>query len=178
MRQQRIKIAISACLLGRRLRYDGGDKLDRRLRNAFDRLVTWVPVCPELDFGVPREPMRLLGPPDAPRAVCLSSGIDRTAALARYSRVKAQRLRRAGIRGCVLKARSPSCAVHDAKIHSGRAGAPRKGAGLFAREVRRRLPRVPIVDEEDLRDSRIRRMFLREAKMERRESSSSARRKG
>jgi uncharacterized protein YbbK (DUF523 family) len=55
------RIGISACLLGQRVRYDGGDKRDRFLTETFGPHVEWVPVCPEAEvgMGVPREPVRL-----------------------------------------------------------------------------------------------------------------------
>ena len=57
------KIGISACLLGHKVRYDGGDKRDAFLTDTFGRYVRWMPVCPELEagMGVPREPVRLVG---------------------------------------------------------------------------------------------------------------------
>jgi len=56
---------VSACLLGERVRYDGGHKLDRLLIDALGEDVTFVPVCPEVEcgLGVPREAMHLEGDP-------------------------------------------------------------------------------------------------------------------
>ena len=66
-----IKIGISSCLLGHPVRYDGGHKLDRFIRDTLGQYVTFVPVCPEMECGlpVPRESMRLVGDPAAPRAL-------------------------------------------------------------------------------------------------------------
>ena len=54
-----------------KVRYDGGHKLDRFLRDTLGAFVEWVPVCPEVECGlpVPREAMRLVGDPAAPRLV-------------------------------------------------------------------------------------------------------------
>ena len=41
-------VPISACLLGQKVRYDGGHKQDYFLTETFGRYVEWVPVCPEL----------------------------------------------------------------------------------------------------------------------------------
>ncbi len=48
---------------GRPVRYDGTHKLDRTLRDGLGRFVDWVPVCPEVECGlpVPREAVRLVG---------------------------------------------------------------------------------------------------------------------
>jgi uncharacterized protein YbbK (DUF523 family) len=58
----RIRIGISACLLGSRVRYDGQHKRDSFLADELTPLVDWVPVCPEVEvgMGVPREPVRLI----------------------------------------------------------------------------------------------------------------------
>jgi len=76
----RIRIGISACLIGKPVRYDGGHKRDPYLMDTLGRFVEWVPVCPEVECGlpVPREPMRLVGEPESPRLVTIRSGIDHT----------------------------------------------------------------------------------------------------
>ena len=66
-----IKIGVSACLLGEKVRYDGGHKHDRYLTDVLGRYVTYVPVCPEVEcgMGIPRETLRLVGNPENPRLV-------------------------------------------------------------------------------------------------------------
>jgi len=61
---RRIRLGISSCLLGERVRYDGGHKRDAYLVEALGRFVQWVPVCPEVEcgLGVPREMMNLVVP--------------------------------------------------------------------------------------------------------------------
>ena len=73
-----IRLGISSCLLGNEVRFDGGHKHDRFLTDTLGRYVTYVPVCPEVEYGlgVPREAMRLVGDPGAPRLVTVRSGID------------------------------------------------------------------------------------------------------
>ena len=57
-----IRIGVSACLLGERVRYDGGHKRDRFLTDTLGRFFQWVPVCPEVEVGMgtPREPIHLV----------------------------------------------------------------------------------------------------------------------
>ncbi len=66
-----MKIGVSACLLGQKVRYDGGHKLDRFITDTLGQYVAFVPVCPETEcgLGIPRESMRLEGDPSAPRLV-------------------------------------------------------------------------------------------------------------
>src|SRR5262249_20666098 len=56
-----IRVGISACLLGRAVRFDGGHKRDAFLTETLGRFVEWVPVCPEVELGlgVPRPTLRL-----------------------------------------------------------------------------------------------------------------------
>ncbi|HYE76890.1 MAG TPA: DUF523 domain-containing protein, partial [bacterium] len=53
---RRVRVGISACLLGEEVRYNGGHKRDFLLLDALGRFVEWVPVCPEVEIGlgVPR----------------------------------------------------------------------------------------------------------------------------
>ncbi|MCJ7830838.1 MAG: 2-thiouracil desulfurase family protein, partial [Desulfobacterales bacterium] len=77
---QDIKLGISACLLGQKVRFDGGHKLDRFLTETLGGYVQFVPVCPEMEcgLGIPRESMRLVGNPQAPRLVTTRTGQDHT----------------------------------------------------------------------------------------------------
>ena len=61
MGSQDIVVGISSCILGNEVRYNGGHKLDRFIRDIFGSYVKFVPVCPEVDIGlgVPRETLRL-----------------------------------------------------------------------------------------------------------------------
>ena len=83
-----IKLGISACLLGERVRYDGGHSHDPFLTDTLGRLVEFVAVCPEVecDLGIPREPMRLVGDPASPRLVTIATGRDLTDRMMRFAR--------------------------------------------------------------------------------------------
>ncbi|HSN14400.1 MAG TPA: DUF523 domain-containing protein, partial [Anaeromyxobacteraceae bacterium] len=80
------RVGISACLLGRAVRWDGRDKRADALLRTLGPRVTWVPVCPEVELGlgVPREPIRLEGRRTAPRLVGVESGTDLSAAMRRW----------------------------------------------------------------------------------------------
>lgn len=68
---EKIRLGISACLLGQNVRYDGGHQLDRFLRDTLGQFVEYVPVCPEVEMGlpIPRETLRLVQSPEGPRLV-------------------------------------------------------------------------------------------------------------
>ena len=158
----RPRVCVSACLLGRAVRWDGGHRLDLPLIEALGRVAELVPVCPEeeLGLGVPRGPMRLTGDPGSPRLVTLETGIDLTARMEAWCRRRLDELAGLGLAGFVLKARSPSCAVRSAEIFPSGGGSPVRGAGLFARMLTGRFPLVPVEEDSALADESRRREFL------------------
>ncbi len=54
---EKIRLGVSACLLGREVRYDGGHKKDTFLTETLGPFVEWVAVCPEVEIGlgIPRD---------------------------------------------------------------------------------------------------------------------------
>ncbi|MBN1103323.1 MAG: DUF523 domain-containing protein [Deltaproteobacteria bacterium] len=68
---ERIRLGVSTGLLGENVRFDGGHKHDRFITDTLGQYVEFVPVCPEVEcgLGIPRESMRLVGDPEAPRLV-------------------------------------------------------------------------------------------------------------
>ena len=80
MSDEKIRLGVSSCLLGEKVRFDGGHKLDRLLTETLSRFVEFVPVCPEVEMGLPtpRETLRLVGEPDSQRLVFSKSGEDIT----------------------------------------------------------------------------------------------------
>lgn len=64
-------IVVSRCLLGERVRYDGGDKAEPETIAALASRFALIPVCPEVEAGmpVPREPMDFFGDPRSPSVI-------------------------------------------------------------------------------------------------------------
>ncbi len=158
----KIRIGISACLLGKKVRYDGGDRLDPFLIDALGKYVEWEAVCPETECGlpVPREPMRLEGDPRSPRLVTTLTMIDHTKGMHEWAEKKVREIQRLDICGFVLKSRSPSCSMQGIKVY-GPSGLPvAESRGIFAAAVMDRFPLLPVEDEERLRDHSVRRNFI------------------
>ncbi|GAB4488642.1 MAG: DUF523 and DUF1722 domain-containing protein [Thermodesulfovibrionales bacterium] len=158
----KIKLGISACLLGEKVRYDGGHKLDPFLKDTLGRFVEWVPVCPEVEFGlpVPREPMRLVGSPDAPRLVTVKTQVDRTDAMRAWAGQRVAELGKHDLSGFVFKSKSPSSGLYGVKVY-GTSGPPaKKGVGIFAQEFVKRFPLVPAEDDGRLFDPGLRENFI------------------
>jgi uncharacterized protein YbgA (DUF1722 family)/uncharacterized protein YbbK (DUF523 family) len=159
----RIRLGISACLLGDEVRYDGGHKRDSFLVDTLGPFVEWVRVCPEVELGlgVPRPPIRLVGDdPTAPRLVVERSGEDLTARMRRWADGRVAGLARLGLHGYVLKRGSPSCGLLRVRVY-GEDGAPgRVGRGLFASALVDALPLLPVEEEGRLTDPGLRESFI------------------
>ena len=157
-----LRVGVSACLLGHAVRHDGGHKRDRFLTDTLGPHVEWVPVCPELELGlgVPREPIRLEGEPQAPRLVAPGSRTDHTRTMARLAHTRTGALARLDLDGYVLKKDSPSCGMERVRVHGGRGGPSRAGVGAFARVLMQRLPLLPVEEEGRLNDPVLRENFV------------------
>lgn len=163
MRRAKLRVGVSACLLGQKVRYDGQHKRDAFLVDVLGEFVAWVPVCPELEvgMGVPREPIRLVGAAAAPRLVAERSGADHTAAMRRYAEARVEELSRLDLCGFVTKKDSPSCGLARVRIYPEKGGPPRRdGVGAFARVLVERLPLLPVEEEGRLNDPALRESFI------------------
>ena len=160
--EEKIRIGISSCLLGHEVRYDGSHKHDRYITGTLGRYFQFVPVCPEVECGlpVPREPMRLVGDSEAPRLVTVRSGIDRTELMRQWAEKRVRELEKEDLCGFIFKSRSPSSGMERVKVYD-RHNVPRPvGVGLFARAFMERLPLLPVEDEGRLQDPVLRENFI------------------
>jgi uncharacterized protein YbgA (DUF1722 family)/uncharacterized protein YbbK (DUF523 family) len=156
------RLGVSSCLLGERVRWDRGHKLDHFIVDTLGPFVEFVPVCPEVEagFGIPREPMRLVGDIDSPRLVTVRSGVDHTARMAAWAGQRVEELAAQDLCGFVFKKDSPSSGMERVKVY-GETGMPvRRGSGLFARAFRERFPLLPTEDEGRLNDPALRENFI------------------
>jgi uncharacterized protein YbbK (DUF523 family)/uncharacterized protein YbgA (DUF1722 family) len=159
---EKIRLGISACLLGKKVRYDGRDKLDPFLKDTLGKYIDFFPVCPEVELGmgVPREPLRLVGDPDNPRLVTAHTGRDITVLMASWSRKQVKALEKETLSGFIFKSRSPSSGMERVKIYNEKGAPAGRGVGLFARIFREHFPLLPVEDEERLRNPSLRENFF------------------
>jgi len=157
-----IRVGLSACLLGYEVRWNGGHKRDPTITEILGRWFTWVPVCPEeeIGLGTPREPLQLEGDPKAPRLVFRDTRGDLTDRMRAYAEARAARLAMLHLSGCILKSDSPSCGLERVAVHGAGDRGARRGTGLFAAALRRRLPLLPMEEEEPLHDPARREDFI------------------
>jgi len=159
---KRIRIGISSCLLGQKVRYDGGHKLDRFLTDTLGRYVDYVPVCPEVECGltVPREAMHLQGDPANPRLVTVRTGIDHTQRMRRWAKNRARELEAENLSGFIFRSGSPSSGMERVKVFKD-GGLPAKvGVGMFARAFMEHFPLIPVEEDGRLHDPVLRENFI------------------
>ena len=159
---QKIRLGVSACLLGQSVRYDGGHKRDAFLTDTLGPFVEWVPVCPEVEIGlgVPRPPIRLIGDSGAPRLVVERTGEDLTARMRRWARGRIRELEALGLHGYVLKRSSPSCGLVRVRVYDEEGRPGRVGRGVFAAALTDALPLLPVEEEGRLNDDALRESFI------------------
>lgn len=158
---RRIRVGVSGCLLGEKVRYDGADKRDGYITGTLARLFELVPVCPEvaIGLGVPRPPIHLVGSVAAPHAVGIANpDLDVTAKLAAYGRRTAQRLD--DISGYILKSKSPSCGMEQVKVYVRRGSLAGSGRGIYAAALMSASPLLPVEEEGRLGDPDLRENFF------------------
>lgn len=159
---EKVRIGISACLLGAKVRYDGGHKLDRYITETLGQFFDYVPVCPEVEYGlpVPREAMRLVGDPASPLLVTVRTGIDHTEGMKKWAERKLDDLGREGIAGFIFKSHSPSSGLRRVKVYPASGKPSLRGKGIFTAAFVRRNPLLPAIDDESFFDPDLRENFI------------------
>lgn len=157
-----LRIGVSSCLLGMKVRYDGGHKYNSFIVRTLGPFVEFVPVCPEVECGlpVPREAMRLVGDPAAPRLMTQKSGVDHSERMQRWAAGRLDELERENLCGFIFKSKSPSSGMERVKVYDEAGGVRKIGIGLFARALMERFPLLPVEEDGRLEDTAIRDNFI------------------
>lgn len=164
MPRQLPAVAVSACLTGQAVRYDGGHRHQAELLDALADRLELLPLCPEFRLGIPRPPVqrvltrqgqwRVLGRDD-PR-------LDVTEILQREVDERIQRMQaRPGFSGWILKSRSPSCGAGSTPLHGPDGQQTGLGDGLLAEALNQRCPWLVLAEETALTTPRQRQQFVR-----------------
>jgi uncharacterized protein YbbK (DUF523 family) len=154
----RPRIAVSACLAGEKVRYDGDDRFSQ-IVSDLDSVFELIPVCPEvgIGLGVPRQTIGLyhldgtirIRQHDAPY-------LDVTEDLFEFGLCQAGQF----LSGFIVKARSPSCGISDAEIRNEAGEVIGTGEGGFIKGIRAGNQGVPMINEEDIQQDDRRRDFI------------------
>ncbi len=157
----RPRLVVSRCLGFDHCRYDGSIIPDPVV-DSLRKWVEFIPVCPEVELGLgaPRPPVRLVRVGGEVRLLQPATGRDLTEAMRAFARSFLDGL--PPVDGFILKNRSPSCGIKDAKVYAAPEKAPSVGArpGMFGEAVLARFPDLPIEDEGRLTNRAIREHFF------------------
>jgi uncharacterized protein YbgA (DUF1722 family)/uncharacterized protein YbbK (DUF523 family) len=160
--EDKIRIGVSACLLGQPVRFDGGHKHDHYLTDTLGQYLDFVPVCPEVESGfpIPREALRLVGNPQNPRLITSRTNIDYTDHMIDWAEKRVRELETEGLCGFIFKSDSPSSGLMRVKVYNPKGMAEKKGVGLFARTFVQHFPLLPVEEEGRLNDPKLRETFI------------------
>lgn len=164
--EKKIKVGISACLLGERVRYDGGHKFSQLCNDELADYFDYVPLCPEvgIGMGVPRKPIRLVDGGSKLRALGGENReLDVSQALQDYAGQQEAVLE--DICGYIFMQNSPSCGLDTVKVYQadGQLRAE-NGRGIFAQALTEQLPLLPVEEAGRLEQPALRKAFIARVK--------------
>lgn len=159
----RPRVAISSCLIGEPVRYDGGHKRHACITDQLSEYFDWFPVCPEvaIGMGVPRPPIQLVEIKGRVHALGVDDPtLDVTDALQDCAQQLLASL--TAVSGYIFKSRSPSCGLTDTDLFDAGHRASGITSGVFAARIRVLLPGLPMIDETHLDDPAARDSFIQQ----------------
>jgi|TARA_B110000263_G_C15207726_1_gene463719 uncharacterized protein YbgA (DUF1722 family)/uncharacterized protein YbbK (DUF523 family) len=160
---EKIRIGVSSCLIGEKVRWNGDHKQDRYVREILSRYFEYIPVCPEVEvgMGVPRETVALYGDPEKPSMISKKTQTDWTKPMEKYIKSRINTLSADDLCGYIFKSKSPSCGMGRVPLYSEFGSHKVKhGPGMFANAFINSFPLVPTEEEGRLNDPRIRENFI------------------
>ncbi len=161
LEEHKIPVGISACLLGEKVRYNGGHKRSVYCLDVLADCFSFKPFCPELavGLGVPREPIRLVGEAAHPRALgTRDASLDVTESLAAHGRHVADSMPE--LCGYIVIKGSPSCGMERVKVYHPNGMPNGAGRGIYIDALMRANPLLPVEEEGRLNDPVLRENFI------------------
>lgn len=160
MQQEKIPVGISSCLIGEKVRFDGGHQLHSYIEQTLGAHFSFRSFCPEvaIGLGIPRRPIRLIADGEAVRCVSsVDETLDYTQAL--IDCADGQISWHQEICGYILKKSSPSCGMERVKVYDG-SQLRRNGSGIYAATLIKNFPSLPVEEEGRLGDAVLRENFV------------------
>ena len=156
-----IKIGISSCLLGNKVRYDGRHSHDRYLTQTLGLFTEYVPVCPEVECGmpIPREAVRLVGSTENPRLVTQKTSVDKTDQIKTWIKGRLEKLAKEDLCGFIFRSKSPSSGLYRIRVYGDDGKIRKNGTGLFAKAFTKAFPRIPFEEAGRLNDPKLRNYY-------------------
>lgn len=148
-----LKLGVSSCLLGEKVRYDGKDKKSEFIYTHLKNRFQLISYCPELSagLGVPRPTIQLTNiDGDVQVRGVEQKELNPSQALIEQALVFLES--NVDLSGYILKSKSPSCSVKAIPVFDLKNQEVGHGTGLFVSQLIKQLPLLPLIDENDLLD--------------------------
>lgn len=158
---EKILLGISSCLIGEKVRFDGGHKQNRYVLDTLGKYFSYRPFCPEMaiGLGVPRETIRLVEI-DGQRHAIGNKNAELNVTDALIQSARDQQSWHRQIFGYIVKKDSPSCGMERVRVYHGDQ-AKREGVGLYTETLMRNFPTLPVEEEGRLGDPVLREGFVK-----------------
>ncbi|MGY3572449.1 YbgA family protein [Vibrio paucivorans] len=159
---KKLKIGVSACVVGQKVRYDKGHKKLYFCTDELSEFAEFKPVCPEVGIGlpIPRPTIRQVSHGDVIKVSRPDGSGDVTEQLTKFGQDFADQQCH-DLAGFIVCAKSPSCGMERVKVyhHHGK-GSESNGVGLFTQQIMKRNPLLPVEENGRLNDPIIRENFV------------------
>jgi len=155
----RPKVVVSRCFF-EHTRYDGGI-ISSDVVKKLEKYCDFVRVCAEVEIGlpIPREPIDVFLINNELKLMNKSRTVDLTDKMLSFANDFADKLSY-DIDGMILKSKSPSCGLNDAKLYGENGRVVSKTAGLFAKTMVERFPNIVVESEMRLTNDKLRFEFF------------------
>lgn len=160
-----IKLGVSACVIGDKVRFDSGHKLNRFLCDEIGQFADFVPVCPEVGIGlpVPRPAIRLVDRDNIGIRLVDTKNKenDHTDKMLSFSQKKIAALAKQELCGYVVCAKSPTCGMERVKLYLENGHSTNEGTvGLYTKTLMKNMPWLPVEEDGRLHDPLLRENFI------------------
>ncbi|MDF2152669.1 DUF523 and DUF1722 domain-containing protein [Vibrio sp. CAU 1672] len=157
-----IKVGISSCVLGEKVRFDSGHKVSNFVTKELSQFFEFVSVCPEVGMGmpVPRPTIRLIS--EAERIALVETKNperDHTQGMLSYSAAKVDELQNEQLCGYIVCAKSPTCGMERVKVYT-KHNAAKDGVGLYTQTLMNKMPWLPVEEDGRLNDPVLKENFI------------------
>jgi len=156
-----MKIAVSGCLLGEKIRFDKGHKRDSFVMDELSRYAQYVSFCPEnLAFGSPRPSIRMVRDNSELKIISNKTQEDLTSDLHTGSKEELKKIKSHKIGGIIFKSKSPTCGIMSSKTYLTNGFVEGKEDGVFASLCKKEFGYLPMEEEGRLCDPWLRENFV------------------
>lgn len=168
MKRNKPLLAISGCLLGKNIRYNGGHCREDWVFSELSKYVDFFSVCPELEMGlgVPREEIHLFNYDRSDKEIKLKTKFTNKelthTAINSYQEIVST-LQAQKINGHILTRKSPTCGTDNVKVYvNDLPNLHRVGTGLYARHINEEIPELPLIDSGRIKNVQLRENFVKQ----------------